>query len=151
MPRNSFKPVHGHASTGKKSATYIAWESMRSRCNYSRGPTYRHYGGRGITVCARWSSFANFLADMGERPDWMTLDRIDNDGPYSPENCRWTTRKVQAQNRRTAHLVTFRARTQTLMEWCEEFGLTYNTVVYRLRRGWPPERAFSRPIQARRA
>lgn len=101
MSRNRFKPVHGHASTGKKSPTYLVWESMRTRCNLPSASNYQYYGGRGIRVCERWDSYQNFLADMGERPAGKTLDRWPNkDGHYELGNCRWATKREQRANQR---------------------------------------------------
>lgn len=94
------KLTHGH-SVSTKSPTYVAWDNMIQRCTNPNRPDYKNYGGRGIEVCDRWlDSFENFLSDMGEKPEGLTLDREDNDGDYEPGNCRWANWFQQSATRR---------------------------------------------------
>ena len=120
---------------------------MRQRCNNPSNRYYSYYGGRGIRVCDRWLSFDNFLADMGEPQKWMSLDRKDNDGPYSPENCQWATKKQQVRNRRKTVFYTFQGMTLSLAEWADRFGLPYSAVWHRHKIGWKDEKLFS-PLRA---
>lgn len=135
--------THGH---GYGTQVYKAWQSLKDRCLNPKHRQYSEYGGRGITVCERWQqSFENFLADMGEPAQGMSLDRIDNNGPYSPENCQWATRLEQQNNRRATHMLTYNDRTQSLSDWITELHLNRPLVLYRLRYGWPIHEAFTIP------
>lgn len=140
-----------------------SWNQMRARCSNERHHAFDDYGGRGIVVCQRWrDSFEAFFADMGKRPSMAhSLDRRDNDGNYScgkcpqclangwPANCRWATKKQQGWNRSVARLVTWAGQTKSLGEWADEFGLKYNTLFTRIRKGWPIERALTTPADQR--
>lgn len=119
-----------------KTPTYQVWGAMRSRCLNPRHPRFVDYGGRGIQVCERWDSFENFLADMGEAPTGLELDRIDNNGNYEPSNCRWATHQQQMQNRRNGRNLTHDGRTQCITAWAREVGLTRTCITNRLKRGW---------------
>jgi hypothetical protein len=126
---------------------YRTWRSIKNRCLNARNPRYADYGGRGITVCKRWrESYPNFLADMGPRPSpEHSIDRIDNDGPYSPDNCRWATRAEQLSNRRDNMWVTHNGQTLTLQQWATHFGIPRNTLHYRYHQGDRGDRLFRKP------
>lgn len=140
------KTVHGCARAGKQTRTYRIWSKLRRRCCDPKTPEYERYGARGITVSDRWSSFENFLADMGEVPPGMSIERINNDGPYAPENCTWATATQQARNRRSCHLVTRDGRTLPLIAWVEELGISYDAVWMRIANGWDTESALTVPL-----
>lgn len=116
-----------------KSREYGVWNAMLSRCYNPKVVGYQNYGARGITVCRRWLAFENFYEDMGARPRGGTIERINNDGPYSPRNCRWATRQEQAQNKSNSRLLTHGGRTQTLAEWARELGVNPSAILYRLK------------------
>lgn len=120
--------------------TYNAWVAMRQRCYNKNLKGHRHYGGRGIRVCKRWrgeDGFANFMEDMGPRPSAKhSLDRIDNDGNYTPKNCRWATRRQQQNNRRTNHFLTYKGVTKSVSQWSRATGISKNTILMRVRAGW---------------
>lgn len=119
------------------------YSAMVARCHNPNSSEYANYGARGIVVCERWrDSIANFIADMGERPQGMSIDRIDNDGPYSPENCRWATSSQQHNNTRFNRIIELNGRRQTVVQWAAELGLSPNTIRSRLRKGWSVERAL---------
>lgn len=146
--RSIASTMHGHAKDGQQSRTYKSWSEMRYRCQNKYNKAYPYYGGRGITVCKRWNIFINFLTDMGECPEGMSLDRIDNNGNYEPSNCKWSTRKQQQRNIRSNRTLTYKGITMCLSEWSEYLGISQNTLTSRLvNQGWPVEKAFSTPIQ----
>jgi hypothetical protein len=127
--------------------TYRTWGAMITRCTNPKVNNYADYGGRGITVCERWRTFENFLADMGVRPQGRTIERLDNEKGYEPGNCAWTTPKDQARNRRDNCLLTHDGRTQTLSAWAEQLGISKEALRARLHAGWPVERIVAAPAR----
>ena len=141
--------THGHCVGGTSSPTYKSWMMMRTRCNNPHYNKYSNYGGRGISVCESWEKFEAFLDDMGERPEGMTLDRIDVDGDYTPENCRWATLSEQNRNMRHGKRLLF-GKNQTLRSAWEAnaaLGVSLPAVIRRVwRLGWDEELAITTPI-----
>lgn len=147
---NQATPVRRYVMAERNNTrTYRSWASMLNRCRNENYHRYDRYGGRGIKVCKRWLCFNNFLSDMGERPKGTTLERLDNDGDYNPQNCEWSTRKAQANNRRSNRLITAFGVTRTLMQWSDFTGLSRSAIGHRIRRGWPINDALSKPPQYR--
>lgn len=146
--RNAARATHRMSHT----PIYNCWRSMLARCENPNQKDFARYGARGITVCNRWRNFADFLADMGTKPDGMSIDRIDGSKGYSPENCRWATATEQANNKRSNVLVTFNGATATVAEWAQRVGLERKTLEYRIRAGWDASRALTtRPLIQRKA
>lgn len=116
---------------------YSTWQHMKQRCLNPNSDNYQHYGGRGIRICERWvDSFDNFLEDIGKRPTNVhSIDRLNVDGDYCPENCRWATRQEQAANRTISTKVDFRGETRDIQSWCYDLGLNYNTTWHHLNNG----------------
>ncbi len=139
--RKQFMRTHGQYRT----AEYKAWTHMRERCMNPANKHFASYGGRGITVCERWNQYENFIADAGPRPSSRhSLDRIDNDQGYSPENCQWTTRSVQMQNTRRTRMLTFNGETMALTAWARKLGLNPTTIQSRIDvYGWTVEQALT--------
>lgn len=133
---NLGKRTHGQTNTG----TYQSWIDMRRRCNDPENAGYVNYGARGISVCARWQSFENFLADMGHRPSGYSIERIDNDGNYEPSNCCWLPLEKQSRNRRSVRRVLCDGPALPFSEAASKSGLNKTTVHYRIKAGWPEER-----------
>jgi hypothetical protein len=138
--RNNYRTA---ARGSPERRAYGAWMKLRRRCDYKRGAEYRHYGGRGITYDPRWALFETFVADVGLPPPGMSLERIDNDGGYCKDNCRWATRKEQNRNTRSNRIIEFNGMRQSLSAWAEQLGVKTTTLRGRLESGWPLERALS--------
>lgn len=140
--------VHGHATEEHgRSAEYHTWSSMHSRCCNPEHSSYSQYGGMGVTICERWSSFEAFIADMGHRPAGHTLDRIDSAKGYEPGNCRWATSVEQATNRRTTVLVEHNGQRKSVSQWARDAGLEPTVLHQRIKLRWDMARALSQPLR----
>lgn len=138
---------HGQANRGKWTLEYTCWKAMRRRCRKVNDPQYKDYGGRGIVVCDRWnSSFENFFADMGLKPSSKhSIERINTNGHYCPENCVWATQKQQGRNTRRNRLLTFNDQTFCVSEWAERLNIKRSLIEKRLKLKWPVERILTEP------
>lgn len=137
-----------------RKGAYGIWKAMLNRCRNPNNKDWHNYGGRGIKACERWHDYANFAADMGDKPSpEYTVERIDNNGDYCPENCRWATRQEQAKNTRCNVKFTFEERTMLIADWCrtEEVTITEQALRDRLRNGWPVREALFSPPGMRKS
>lgn len=143
------KPNHVHTRLpALNRAEYAAWKDIRRRCNNKKRKDYARYGGRGIKVCARWNSFAAFLADMGRRPSKdHSIERRNNDRGYQPDNCFWATRQQQARNKRSSSNLTHDGITLCIADWADRTGIPASNIWNRVyAHGWPIARALTEPV-----
>lgn len=141
LQRTAKRKIPGITENGKQTKIYCIYDSMKQRCYNPNHHAYKNYGGRGIKVCDRWlepngQGFLNFRRDMGERSPGMTLDRIDNNGNYCPENCKWSNWVEQNQNTSHNNWITIDNITQCMAAWCRKQKLPRSTVENRIKRGW---------------
>lgn len=140
-----------------KSKIYKVWKGIKQRCSNPKHPSYKNYGARGIRVCEEWKenfdgfyqwSIANgYIENKGnQKTNLLTIDRIDNDKNYSPDNCRWVDRATQARNKRGNKIIVYKGEKHCLIEWCEILNLSYRRTLGRLDKGWSAERAFETPL-----
>jgi len=138
------KTIHGMYGTPE----YRSWQHMKSRCFNPNHKNYLDYGGRGIKVCDLWLNFENFLADMGLKPTAKySIDRIDNDGDYCPDNCKWSTQTEQVNNRRSNRLITIDDVTLTIAQWAKKMGFGKKVIGDRLKLGWSEFDAVMTPVR----
>jgi hypothetical protein len=139
---------HGCSKIGKKSRTYTTWQLMKARCENKNNKNYKDYGGRGIKICKRWLKFENFLKDIGEIPNGLTLDRINNNKGYFLKNYKLSTKKEQARNKRNSRLFTYKGKTQCISAWAETYNIPYQLLYRRICIDkWSVEKALTTPIK----
>lgn len=143
------KTKHNHTTKKWSSPTYKSWHAMKQRCTNPKSPQYKDYGGRGLDVAPCWMSFDNFLAHMGERPAGTTLERIDNERGYWPDNCYWATRAQQQRNRRNNVWLELDGERMVLTDWAAKLGLRAHSLAQRLKHGWSLRDALTTPAMRR--
>lgn len=136
---------HGHARKVGVSPEYRSWCAMKNRCLNPSAVKWKNYGGRGIKVCERWLKFENFLEDMGPRPSLKySINRIDNNGDYTPENCEWADAVTQANNASSTIMITANGKTASLCDWARDLGVTRTFLYKRKFAGWPDDKIINR-------
>lgn len=144
--------IHNESPSESRHASrlYTIWVNMRSRCGNPNNKNYHNYGGRGVDVCDEWKDYLTFKkwAVSNGYEEHLSIDRIDVNGGYSPQNCRWATQKEQCRNKRTNHKLTYRGVTKSMVEWSEETGIPYHTIKSRINvYGYSVEDALTKPIE----
>ena len=143
--KNSFTK-HGE----KYTRLYNIWCSMKQRCYDENCNNYTRYGGKGISVCDEWNNSYECFRDWSMRngyKDNLSIDRVNNNGNYEPDNCRWATRKTQSNNKSSNHVITYNGITKTVKQWSEDININYGTLLSRFLRGWSIERALKQPVR----
>lgn len=138
--------THGHSKV-KRTPEYISWQAMMGRCYTLSHVAFDKYGGRGIKVCDAWHEFENFFQDMGNRPTNMSLDRIDVNGNYCLENCRWATPSQQQNNIRNNVKLFYKGENLTINEWASRINICSRTIKGRIKLGWTVEKTLTTPLQ----
>jgi len=142
MPSASGERHYNFKHGLRKTKEFGIWWQMIQRCRNPSHKAYPNYGGRGISVCDRWKSFANFHADMGQMPEGKSLDRVDVNGNYEPANCRWATPSTQAANRRVTRIIEWDGERLPITAWDTKLGYSKGTIAERLKSGWRLEDAM---------
>ena len=141
--QKAIQAITKHGEASPETPEYMVWKAMIQRCTNPSHKDYMRYGGRGIFVRERWMDYAAFIADMGHRPSPQhTIERNDNDGPYSPENCCWATRIEQSANMKRTRMITFNGKTMSLRQWAIQSGVNYHTLFSRIESGLDFESAI---------
>jgi len=142
---NKARSTHGRANSrvkGYADRTYGIWQAFKDRCNNPNRKDYKYYGGKGVTYDPAWESFENFLADMGEAPKGLTLDRIDGNKGYSKSNCRWATRNQQTYNSIRVKWLEIDGVSKSISDWIREAGIARTTFYKRLKKGYTEKEAL---------